>query len=96
MKIVWTRAALEDLESIRLYIETDNPRAAVRVVLRILRLTTLLERTPQMGRPGRVIGTRELVVPKLPYIVAYRMHADVLEVLRVLHTSRRWPKRLGR
>lgn len=93
MNVVWTSRALEDLEAIRRYIETDDARAAVRVVVRILRLTSQLEFTPSIGRPGRVSGTRELVMVEVPYIVAYRMTAGVLEVLRVLHTSRRWPRR---
>lgn len=93
MNVVWTSRALEDLEAIRRYIETDDARAAMRVVVRILRLTSQLEFTAFIGRPGRVSGTRELVMVEVPYIVAYRVTAGVLEVLRVLHTSRRWPRR---
>jgi addiction module RelE/StbE family toxin len=96
MKVVWTRLALDDLESIREFIEVDNPRAAVRVALRILKTTRVLEATPSIGRPGRVRGTREFVMPGLPYIIAYRMQAGVLEILRVLHGARRWPRKLRR
>lgn len=94
MKVVWTSLAIGDLEAIRQYIEFDEPRAAVRVALRILRSVGQLTSTPFIGRPGRVINTRELVLVDVPYIVAYRVTAGVVEVLRVLHTSRRWPKRL--
>jgi addiction module RelE/StbE family toxin len=93
MKVVWTSRALEDLEAIRRYVETEDERSAMRVVLRILRLTSLLEFTPSIGRPGRLSGTRELVMVQVPYLVAYRVTAGVLEILRVLHTSRRWPRR---
>ena len=48
---------------------------------------------PYLGRAGRVTGTRELVMSRTPYIVAYRIHADVLEVLAVVHGARRWPER---
>ena len=94
MKVVWTGLAIGDLEAIRQYVEFDDPRAAVRVAIRILRATGQLESTPSIGRPGRVINTRELVLVDVPYIVAYRVTSGVVEVLRVLHTSRRWPKRL--
>ena len=46
---------------------------------------------PAIGRPGRVLGTRELVIGRLPYIVPYRVREKDIEILRVLHTSRRWP-----
>ena len=94
LKVVWTRPAIEDLESIRRYIEFDDPRAAVGAALGILKATARLSALPFIGRPGRVLNTRELVLEGRPYIVAYRVTAGVVEVLRVLHTSRRWPKRL--
>ena len=52
-----------------------------------------LKKHPAMGRPGRVSGTRELVVADTPYIVPYRVRDDVVEVLRVFHAARQWPKR---
>ena len=50
-----------------------------------------LERFPQSGRPGRIEETRELVIDRTPYIVAYRIVGDTVRILRVLHGSRRWP-----
>lgn len=93
-KVVWTSLAIADLDSIRQFIEVDDPRAAVSTALGILRTTSRLAALPFIGRPGRVFNTRELVLVDRPYIVAYRVTAGVVEVLRVLHTSRRWPKRL--
>ena len=95
MKIVWTRPAVEDLGGVRRYIELDDPEAAARVVLRIASAVERLAGAPSQGRPGRVANTRELVLVDVPYIVAYRVVAGVVEVLRVLHTSRRWPRRLA-
>lgn len=94
-KVVWTCLAVDDLDSIRRYIEFDDPPAAVSTARGILRATARLSTLPFIGRPGRVINTRELVLEDRPYIVAYRVTAGVVEVLRVLHTSRRWPKRLS-
>ena len=51
----------------------------------------LLTHHAALGRPGRVPGTRELVIGGLPYVIPYRMRDGAIEILRVLHTSRRWP-----
>lgn len=92
MRIRYTRQARSDLEEIHSYIAQDNPLAARKVVAAIRRDITLLIDNPGLGRPGRVAGTRELVVTRLPFIAAYRIHADVVEVLAVVHTARDWPK----
>lgn len=94
MKVVWTALAIGDLDAIRRYVEVDDPRAAARVSRSILRATEQLGVTPFVGRAGRVINTRELVLVNQPYVVPYRVTAGVVEILRVLHTSRRWPRRL--
>jgi len=95
LRLRWTRLADRDLDEIAEYIEADNPAAAVRVVLEIInQVETLLQEHPAIGRPGRVPGTRELVIRGLPYIVPYRVRDNELELLRILHTARRWPPRL--
>jgi toxin ParE1/3/4 len=95
MTLVWSPQAVEDLASLRAYIAADDPAAARRVALHILNsVETALPRSPQMGRPGRVPGTRELVIPKTPFIVPYRLQGRVIQILRVYHGARRWPERL--
>jgi addiction module RelE/StbE family toxin len=95
LRLRWTRLADADLESIEQYIGQDSPAAAVRVVLELIeQAETLLPRHPAIGRAGRVLGTRELVIGHLPYIVAYRVRDMDIEILRVLHTSRAWPEQL--
>lgn len=95
MRLRWTRLAECDLDEIADYIEGENPAAAARVVLEIIdQVEKLLPEHPAIGRPGRVPGTRELVIRGLPYIVPYRVRYNDLELLRVLHTARRWPSRL--
>ena len=92
MRLRWTRLADSDLDAIADYIGQDNPASAARVVLELLdQAETVLSRNPAIGRPGRVMGTREFVIAGLPYIIAYRVREKDLEILRVLHTSRRWP-----
>jgi toxin ParE1/3/4 len=89
---VWSPEAIDDLTALRAYIEQDDPAAAQRVVLRIIEnVETLLPDNPEMGRPGRVPGTRELVIPRTPYIVPYRLVGNTLQILRIYHGARRWP-----
>lgn len=93
MRIYWTKRAEQDADEITDYIARDNPRAAVEVRDEIERRVDLLGDQPHLGRSGRRAGTRELVIPGLPYIVAYRTRSETIEILRVLHTSRMWPER---
>ncbi len=93
MNILWSPEAVEDLTSLRSYIAEDDPAAARKVVLHIIHsVQQLLPDNPQMGRPGRVPGTRELVIPKTPFIVPYRLQRNAIQILRVYHGARRWPE----
>jgi toxin ParE1/3/4 len=77
----WTPTALRDLEALNTFAGT--------LVERILAGIRSLERHPEMGRAGRVAGTRELVAA--PYVVAYRLKSERVEVLAVIHGARKWP-----
>lgn len=88
MRVEWLAEAGHDLTGIRQYIARDNPRAARDVAQRILATIDYLLDHPGIGRPGKLHGTRELVIPSLPYIVLYRVRGEVIEILGVLHTSR--------
>jgi len=76
------------------YIAQDNQTAAYGVHETILRQVGRLAEHPRIGRPGRVKGTRELVVSGTPYIVAYRVAGQDVTILRVLHGAQQWPKQL--
>jgi addiction module RelE/StbE family toxin len=92
MRLRWTRPALRDLEAIGDYIARENPAAAARIVTAILDLADRLAEFPDMGRPGRVPGTRELVVADTAFIAPYRVREAAVEILAVFHASRRWPE----
>lgn len=92
MQIRWQDDAINDLIQVRRFIAMDNPSAAARVANRIRSAAPELARQPGMGIPGRVPGTRERVLVDVPYIIAYRVEEDSVVVLRVLHTSRKWPE----
>jgi toxin ParE1/3/4 len=92
MNIQWSDEAIDDLRNLHAYIARDNPAAARKMALTIVEaVETSLPGNAQMGRPGRVNGTRELVITPTPYIVPYRIKADTIQVLRVYHGTRRWP-----
>jgi len=93
VEIIWRRAALNDLAAIREFIAQDNPQAATRVQVTIRGAVERLATYPNLGRAGRVEGTRELVIPDTPYIVAYRVVGDQLRILSIIHGSRQWPRR---
>jgi toxin ParE1/3/4 len=93
MRTVWSPQAIDDLVALRTYIEQDNPAAARRIVLHIIQnIDTLLPRSPEMGPPGRVPGTRELIIPRTPFIVPYRLEGNTIQILRIFHGARRWPE----
>lgn len=94
MTVVWSPRAIEHLAQLRAYIAQDNPTAATRIGGTLLEAVERLAELPNLGRPGRVAGTRELVVPGTPYVIPYRPRGDRLEVIAVFHGRQKWPKRL--
>jgi len=88
----WAEPAAAALARIQDYIANENSRAAFEVVRRIRIAVSQLAVHPKIGRPGRVHGTYELVINNLPYIVAYRIKKDEVQILSVYHTSRKWPE----
>jgi len=93
MTPVWSAEAIDDLAALRAYIEQDDPATAQRVALHIVHnVETLPSQNPEMGRPGRVPGTREIVIPRTPFIVPYRLQAGTIQILRVFHGARHGPE----
>jgi toxin ParE1/3/4 len=91
MHLEWSVFALADREAILDYICADSPRAAVSVDDQIEARVEGLARFPEMGRLGRIEGTRELVIAGTPYVAAYRIANDTVRILRVLHGAQEWP-----
>ncbi len=91
MRVVWLREATISLDHHYDYIARENPRAARHVFQRIIAATQRLGTFPNSGRPGRIPGTRELVITNLPYIAVYRVADDAVEIFRVFHTAMDWP-----
>jgi toxin ParE1/3/4 len=91
LRIRWTRPALADLKAIGDFIARDNPATARRIVVGLVASVDALRDHPNLGRPGRLTGTRELVVSGTPYVIPYRVLGDDVQILAVFHGARRWP-----
>jgi toxin ParE1/3/4 len=91
MIIKWSDDSIQDLIAVRRYIAKENPSAADDTALRILSSINLLPEQPGLGMPGRVLGTRELVVTGTAYIIPYRVKNNTIEILRVFHSAMEWP-----
>src|SRR5665811_444428 len=84
MTVIWSPEALFDLADLREYIAEDNRDAARRVATAIVQTVEEgLSMNPNLGHPGRVPRTRDLVMPKMPFIVPYRIRKSMLEVMGV-------------
>lgn len=91
MRLEWTLPAFEDIQEAGRYIALDDPRAAKRMVERVREAVEYLVDQPNIGRPGRVQGTRELVISGTPFIAVYWVRGDIVQILRLLHHARQWP-----
>jgi addiction module RelE/StbE family toxin len=83
LKVLWRRRAIADLARLR---EELTAEAAATSIERIEQALVQLARFPLSGRTGRIAGTRELVVPRTPFVVAYVVLENV-EILAVIHGS---------
>ena len=89
MTVVWSPRAIRNIRAARSYIARENPVAATVVTERIIQqVEMLLNFSPGIGRPGRVAGTRELVIARTPYVVVYRIAAMQVDILAVIHHAR--------
>lgn len=92
MRVKWLRHATLDLDSEMTYIAQENAELAAQMYAYIRERVASLEKFPESGRPGRVFGTRELVLDRYPYLVPYRVKNEIIEILRIFHTHRKQPK----
>ena len=91
MLLEWSVLALADRDRIFDYIEADSPRSAIEIDERIQEAAENLISYPEIGRIGRIEGTRELVISRTPYVAAYQIFGNTVRILRVLHGAQQWP-----
>jgi addiction module RelE/StbE family toxin len=94
VKVEWLPIAERNRASQLAYIAERNPRAAIAMGDAIEAAVRRLADHPRMGRPGRVKGTRELVISGTPYGIVYRIERDAVVILRLLHGAQRWPSEM--
>lgn len=92
MRVKWTCEALKDLDETVAYIAEDDRDAARSVAKAIKAAARNLATLPNRGRPGFVADTRELLVPNLPYFLVFWIQEEQVEILRLMHFSRKWPR----
>jgi len=92
MRLRWTVAAADDLERIVDYLFEKTPQNAGQLIRKIFNAPSALKSFPNRGRPGKKPGTRELVIPSLPWIQVYQVTADVVAIVRILHGAQDWPR----
>ena len=90
--IVWTEQAIHQLDQAHDYIALSNSQyIAARITMHIAVTVQQLARFPMSGRPGRVPGTRELVISNSPFVVAYSIQKERIAILAVYHGAQQWP-----
>ena len=89
MQVRWTAPASQDLQRITRRIRRDNPTAARQVAKTLYDGAMSLGAMPNRGRIGRIAGTRELV--SAPFIIVYRIEAEIVEILSIYHSAQDWP-----
>ncbi|MEO8725558.1 MAG: type II toxin-antitoxin system RelE/ParE family toxin [Acidobacteriaceae bacterium] len=94
MRLEWSVFAQADRNAIFDYIEADSAQAAATVDDRIRAQVEGLREFPEIGRPGRIDGTRELIIQRTPYIAVYHIDREVVRILRVLHGAQQWPEEI--
>lgn len=91
MILRWTERAAEHLEMLHAYVADENVRAADALIQHVFEAAERLLAFPELGRKGRVLGTRDLILPGSQIILAYRIHKNNVQILAVLHAARKWP-----
>jgi addiction module RelE/StbE family toxin len=91
MQVRWTEKATNDLERIADYLLLHAPDRGEELLRRVYDAPAALLTFPNRGRPGKRVGTRELVLAPLPYVVVYTVRDDVVFVVRILHGAQQWP-----
>lgn len=90
MRIVWTKPAKQDRIGIIRYIARYDPDAATAFNTRISEAVKRLAQFPELGRIGRVPGTRELII-HTNYIIIYKVVDDAIAIVNVLHAAQQYP-----
>jgi len=95
MKVIWSATGVRDLREIIEFIRPESAKGSATVRRKVLNTALRLGQMPYSGRTGRIDGTRETVVPGVPFIVVYQVSTDAVEIVGIWHTARLWPESFG-
>jgi len=90
VRVIWTPEAEQDRDDVWNYIAADSMAAAIRMDVLFSEAVTRIRDFPEMGRPGKIIGTRELL-PHESYRIVYEINDETVWILALVHTARQWP-----
>jgi addiction module RelE/StbE family toxin len=91
MRLRWTATAADDLQHIADYLFEKTPENAAQLIRKIYDAPSKLKEFPNLGRSGKKQGTRELLLPPLPYVLVDKVADDILHIVRILHSAQDWP-----
>ncbi len=92
-QVTWLHLALQDLHGLMQHLEEHADRTTAEdMAARIWQAGQSLRQLPSRGRPGKLPGTRELVLTNAPYYLSYREHGNEVQILRIIHFSRQYPQ----
>jgi len=92
VKVIWTKKARNAMDAIYEYISHDNEFLAKKIIVRIFAIVeTTINNFPHIGRPGSNFRTREYVMPEYPYVIIYSVKNNYLHILKIIHTSMKYP-----
>jgi toxin ParE1/3/4 len=94
MWVNWTKSALKDIENEANYLNKISPSIEDAFLHEVEKSIDLVKKYPELGRIGRVSETREFILKKFQYILVYLIKESCLDIIRLLHTSRKWPNSL--
>ena len=94
MRVNWTKSAINDLEIEANYLSKISPSIEDSFLKHVESSIDLIKEYPELGRIGRVNQTRELILKKFQYILVYLVESSYIDIIRLLHTSRKWPNSL--
>lgn len=92
MKVIWTKESRVTLSAIYDYISKDSELPAEKVIFHIINtVDNTVKNFPHIGRIGRIFGTREYIISEYPYVVIYAVKKQAVYVIRVMHSSMKYP-----
>ncbi len=90
MLVIYSEKSKKSIKSIHDYISRDNIEYARKEIEKIRQSVHLIEKNPYIGTISSNKNTRKFFIPTTNYFVVYQVQKDTLEIITILHTSRKY------